>query len=247
MKILVTVKPVVDVQLKIKASGNKVVLEGLNMVINAWDENALEEAMRLKEKQEAEVVVLTVDKADAENIIRKALAFGADRAIRVDYDTTDAPAHSIGEIIAKVIAKEKPDLVLCGKQAQDTDRGQCALIAAYMADYASVNNASAVSLEGGKILVERLGDEGTEKIEMNLPALVAVSDSINEPRLANIKNIMAARKKPLDVLSLSDLGVTVKTAGVAPVYKEPAVKPAGRKVDSSAEAVKLLMNEAKAL
>ena len=249
MKILVPVKRVVDynVKVRVKADGSGVDLANVKMSMNPFDEIAIEEAVRLKEKGAAtEVVAVSCGVAQCQETLRTALAIGADRAIHVETDAELQPL-AVAKLLAALVAKEAPGLVILGKQAIDDDANQTGQMLAALADLPQATFASKVEVAGGKAEVTREIDGGLETLSVSLPAIVTSDLRLNEPRYVTLPNIMKAKKKPLDKVTPADLGVDVaprlKTLKVA----EPAGRKAGIKVADVAALVDKLRNEAKVI
>jgi len=249
MKILVPVKRVVDynVKVRVKADGSGVDLANVKMSMNPFDEIAIEEAVRLKEKGAAtEVVAVSCGVAQCQETLRTALAIGADRAIHVETDAELQPL-AVAKLLAALVAKETPGLVILGKQAIDDDANQTGQMLAALTDLPQATFASKVEVAGGKAEVTREIDGGLETLSVSLPAIVTSDLRLNEPRYVTLPNIMKAKKKPLDKVTPADLGVDVaprlKTLKVA----EPAGRKAGIKVADVAALVDKLRNEAKVI
>ncbi|MBN2358922.1 MAG: electron transfer flavoprotein subunit beta/FixA family protein [Deltaproteobacteria bacterium] len=248
MKILVTVKRVTDYEakIKIKPDGSGVVTDGINMIVNPFDEIAVEEALRLKEKGGgAEVVVLSIGPKDAAQQIRSALAMGADRGILVESGELDSDA--VSAILAGVVNKEKPDLVIIGKQAIDDDSGQAGQLLAERLGWGQACFASKLELGSGKATVTREVDGGHDVVEIDLPAVVTADLRLNEPRYASLPGIMKAKKKPLEETTPNALGVDVKPKVLVKRFEEPAQRKAGVRVPDVPTLVAKLKDEAKAL
>ncbi|MBI3992370.1 MAG: electron transfer flavoprotein subunit beta/FixA family protein [Candidatus Lambdaproteobacteria bacterium] len=258
MNILVPVKSVIDVELNIRVRDGRVVEDGMNYVLNKWDENAVEAALVLKESQGGEVTVVTVGPDRSGEALRKTLAMGADKAVHVNDPATEgSDAHGFAKILAKVAARGAYDLIITGKQAQDTDMGGTGPLLAAMLDLPLVAGVIAIEPQGaGKLGIRRLGQFGTEVIELALPALITASDSLNEPRLASLRGIMQAKKKPMEVLKVADLGLSAGDVGSAGAriqvveYLPPPARSAGKKfegdeAETTAQVMNLLTNEAK--
>lgn len=260
MKILTTVKKVVDVELNIKVKDGAIIEDGLQYVMNAWDENAVEATVQLKEKNGAETTLVSIGAGDHAEIIRKAYAIGIENGIHVD-DPAMAKADSFAyaKVLQKVYEKGGYDLVITGKQAQDTDNGQTGIILAQYLGLPCVSNVIAIEVTDDKHLkLSRLGDVGTEIVEVELPAVITVSDSINEPRLPQMRGIMMAKKKPIKAMDLAALGVSKDEVGAETPKSEVVeflateARKAGKKFEGDAAAitaqvVQLLVNEAKVL
>jgi electron transfer flavoprotein beta subunit len=221
-RIMVGVKRVVDynVRVRVKPDNSGVVTEGVKMSINPFDEIALEEALRIKEKGLAdEVVAVGIGPADAQQQLRTALAMGADRAILVQTDAA-VPPLSVAKIFRQLIDKEQPLLVLLGKQAIDDDNGQVPQMLAALWDRPQAVSCSKIEMSDGKATVTREVDAGLEVLEVDLPAVMSVDLRLNEPRYVKLPDIMKAKKKPLDTLGLGDFGVSE-----APAFKSVRVEP----------------------
>ena len=246
MKILVTVKRVVDynVKIRVKPDGTGVELANVKMSMNPFDEISVEEALRLREAGKAtEVVVVSIGPAKAEETLRTALAMGADRAILVETDDAVEPLN-VAKILKGVAEAEQPGLIIVGKQAIDDDSNQTGQMLAALMGIAQATFASKIELGDGKATVTREVDGGLHTIDIKLPAVVTSDLRLNEPRYASLPNIMKAKKKPLDKKSPADFGVS--TAARLKVLKteEPGGRKAGVKVGSVAELVDKLKNEA---
>jgi electron transfer flavoprotein beta subunit len=249
MKVLVAVKRVVDYNVKVrpKSDGSGADLANAKMSINPFCEIAVEEAVRLKEKGIAtEVIAVSLGEKSSQEQIRTALALGADRGILVETDAELQPL-AVAKLLKAVVDKESPDLVILGKQSIDGDNNQTGQMLAALAGMAQGTFASEVVIEDGKAQVTREIDGGLQTVALNLPAVVTTDLRLNEPRYASLPNIMKAKKKPLDTLTPDELGVnaapTVKTLSVEP----PAERQAGIKVESVAQLVDKLKNEAKVI
>ena len=211
MKILVAVKRVIDynVQIRVKEDGTGVNTENVKMSTNPPDDNAIEEAVKLKEKGKAkEVVAITVGNEKAQDTVRKALAVGADRGIHVKAENYIEPL-GVAKILKKIVEKEKPDLVFMGKQAIDDDCNQTGQMLAALLNWPQATFASKVEVKDKLLEVTREVDEGLETIEVNIPAIVTCDLRLNEPRYASLPNIMKAKKKPLEQINATDLGVDI--------------------------------------
>jgi electron transfer flavoprotein beta subunit len=209
-RIMVGVKRVVDynVRIRVKPDNTGVITEGVKMSINPFDEIALEEALRIKEKGLAdEVVAVSIGPPDTQQQLRTALAMGADRAILVQSNAAIAPL-SIAKVFQKIAEAEQPFLILLGKQAIDEDNGQTAQLLGALLDRPQAISCSKVVIDGDKATVTREVDTGLETLEIDLPAVLSVDLRLNEPRYVKLPDIMKAKKKPLDTKSLADFGVT---------------------------------------
>ena len=249
MKILVAVKRVIDynVQIRVKEDGTGIVTDNVKMSTNPPDDNAIEEAVKIKESGKAtEVVAVTVGEEKAQETVRKALAVGADRGIHVKADGIIEPL-AVSKILKKIVDKEKPDLVFMGKQAIDDDCNQTGQMLSALLEWPQATFASKIDVEEGKLKVTREIDEGLETIEINTPAIVTCDLRLNEPRYASLPNIMKAKKKPIEQLSASDLGIDINSRVQQIKVEEPPQRKAGIKVASVAELVQKLKNEAKVI
>ena len=249
MKILVAVKRVIDynVQIRVKEDGTGIVTDNVKMSTNPPDDNAIEEAVKIKESGKAtEVVAVTVGEEKAQETVRKALAVGADRGIHVKANGIIEPL-AVSKILRKIVDKEKPDLVFMGKQAIDDDCNQTGQMLSALLEWPQATFASKIDLEEGKLKVTREIDEGLETIEINTPAIVTCDLRLNEPRYASLPNIMKAKKKPIEQLSASDLGIDINSRVQQIKVEEPPQRKAGIKVASVAELVQKLKNEAKVI
>ncbi|MDN3518810.1 electron transfer flavoprotein subunit beta/FixA family protein [Aquisalimonas lutea] len=249
MKILVPVKRVVDynVKVRVKADGSGVETANVKMSMNPFDEIAVEEAVRLKEKGVAEeVVVVSMGVSQCQETIRTALAMGGDRGILVETDDELEPL-AVAKMLKGLAEKESPDMVILGKQAIDDDANQTGQMFAALMGWGQGTFASEVDIQDGSIQVTREIDGGAETVKLKLPAVVTTDLRLNEPRYAKLPNIMKAKKKQLDTLSPADLGVDttprLKTVKVA----EPPKRQGGIKVADVAELVDKLKNEAKVI
>ena len=249
MKILVAVKRVIDynVQVRVKEDGTGVVTENVKMSTNPPDDNAIEEAVKIKESGKAqEIVAVTVGEDKAQETVRKALAVGADRGIHVKTDNYIEPL-GVAKILKKVIEKEKPDLVFMGKQAIDDDCNQTGQMVSSLLAWPQGTFASKIEIKDKSIQVTREVDEGLETIEIKLPAIVTCDLRLNEPRYASLPNIMKAKKKPIEQLNAKDLGVDISNRIEQLKVEEPPKRKGGIKVANVAELVSKLKNEAKVL
>ena len=249
MKILVAVKRVIDynVQVRVKEDGSGVVTENIKMSTNPPDDNAIEESVKIKESGKAkEVVAVTVGEEKAQETVRKALAVGADRGIHVKTDGIIEPL-AVSKILQKIVEKEKPDLVFMGKQAIDDDCNQTGQMLAALLKWPQATFASKIEVKEKSLEVTREVDEGLETIETNIPAVVTCDLRLNEPRYASLPNIMKAKKKPIEEIVASDLGVDVSPRLEQLKVEEPPKRKAGIKVANVAELVQKLKNEAKVI
>jgi electron transfer flavoprotein beta subunit len=249
MKLLVPVKRVVDynVKVRVKSDGSGMDLAGVKMSMNPFDEIAVEEAVRLKEKGVAsEVVVVSCGASACQETLRTALAIGADRAILVETDTELQPL-AVAKILKALVDKEHPGLVILGKQAIDDDCNQTGQMLAALADLPQATFASKVEVLEGKAQVTREVDGGLETVEVTLPAVVTTDLRLNEPRYVTLPNIMKAKKKPLETLKPAGLGVDVTPRIKTLKVSEPPKRGAGVKVPDVATLVDKLKNEAKVI
>ena len=249
MKILVAVKRVIDynVQIRVKEDGTGVVTDNVKMSTNPPDDNAVEEAVKIKEAGKAtEVVAVTIGEEKAQETVRKALAVGADRGIHVKVDGTIEPL-AVSKLLQKVVEKENPDLVFMGKQAIDDDCNQTGQMLSALLKWPQATFASKIDVKDGKLEVVREIDEGLETIEINVPAIVTCDLRLNEPRYASLPNIMKAKKKPIEQLNAAELGVDTAPRVEVLKVEEPPKRKAGIKVANVAELVQKLKNEAKVI
>jgi len=249
MKILVAVKRVIDynVQIRVKEDGSGIVTDNVKMSTNPPDDNAIEEAVKIKEAGKAtEVVAVTVGEEKAQETVRKALAVGADRGIHIKAEGVLEPL-AVSKLLQKIVDKEKPDLVFMGKQAIDDDCNQTGQMLSALLDWPQATFASKINVEEGKLKVTREIDEGLETIEINTPAIVTCDLRLNEPRYASLPNIMKAKKKPIEQLNASELGVDINSRVQQIKVEEPPQRKAGIKVANVAELVQKLKNEAKVI
>jgi len=249
MKILVTVKRVVDfnVKVRVKADQSGVELANVKMSMNPFDEIAVEEAVRLRERGQAtEVVAVTLGPAACADTLRTAMAIGADRAIHV---VTDAELQPLGvaKALQKIIEKEKPDLVIMGKQAIDDDCNQTGQMLAALLNWPQGTFASKLEPGSGAVKITREVDGGLETVELKLPAVVTTDLRLNEPRYATLPNIMKAKKKPIENIDPAALGVDLAPRLKTLKVMEPPKRKAGIKVPDVATLVDKLKNEAKVI
>jgi len=248
MKLLVPVKRVVDynVKVRVKADGTGVETANVKMSMNPFDEIAVEEAVRLKEKGVAtEIIAVSVGPAQAQEQLRTALAMGADRGILVEAEGTEP--LGVAKILKAIIGRENPDLVMMGKQAIDDDMNATGQMLAALLGWSQGTYASKVEIAEGRAQVTREVDGGLETVSLKLPAIVTADLRLNEPRYASLPNIMKARKKPLETMKPADLGVDVAPRLTILKVEEPPKRQAGVKVGSVAELVQKLKTEAKVI
>lgn len=252
MKILVTVKRVTDYEakLKIKADSSDIVRDGVNMIMNPFDEIAVEEALRLKEKHEAEVVVVSVGPKDSEAQMRAAMAMGADRGILVETNSSICESMDsafTAKIFHKVIEREKPDIILMGKQSIDDDNHQTCEMLAELWGVGQATQANSITINGKEAVVVREADGGLETLAVDLPCVITTDLRLNQPRYASLPGIMKAKKKQLDFIAVSDLGIEHKPQVNVKKISYPQTRKAGQRVSSVAELVSKLKTEAKVL
>jgi electron transfer flavoprotein beta subunit len=249
MKVLVPVKRVVDynVKVRVKSDQSGVELAGLKMAMNPFDEIAIEEAVRLKEKGVAtEIVAISIGVTQCQETIRTALAMGADRGILVETDVSPEPL-AVAKMLKAIADKEQPQLIILGKQAIDDDMNATGQMLAALLGWAQGTFASKITVEGETITVTREVDGGLETVALKLPAIVTADLRLNEPRYASLPNIMKARKKPIETMKPADLGVDPAPRLTTLKVVEPPKRQAGKKVGSVAELVDKLRNEAKVI
>lgn len=247
MKALVAVKRVVDynVKVRVKPDGSGMDIANVKMSMNPFDEIAVEEAVRLKEKGVvSEVVVVSCGVKKCDETLRTAMAIGADRGILVETDAELQPL-AVAKLLAALVAKEQPGLVILGKQAIDDDANQVGQMLAALANLPQATFASKVEIAGGKASVTREVDGGLETLALSLPAVVTTDLRLNEPRYVTLPNIMKAKKKPLETLTPAGLGVDVTPRLTTLKVSEPPKRSAGIKVPDVATLVAKLKNEAK--
>lgn len=254
MKILVPIKRVVDynVKIRVKADGSGVDLANVKMSMNPFDEIAVEEAVRLKEAGKAtEIVVVSIGPAKAQDVIRTAMAVGADRGILVQ---TDAPTDiggveplAVAKILKAIAEAEKPDLIILGKQSIDDDSNQTGQMLSALLGYPQGTFASKVEIGGAGVNVTREVDGGLETVSLKLPAIVTTDLRLNEPRYAALPNIMKAKSKPMETKTPADYGVDIAPRLTVVKVAEPKKRTGGGKVADVDELINKLKNEAKVL
>ena len=249
MKALVAVKRVIDynVKIRVKQDNSGVEKENVKMSMNPFDEIAVEEAIRLKEKNLIdEIVVVSIGSDNVQETIRSALAMGADRAILIvatDDVNSDIEPLDVAKILHAVVVKEKIDLVLCGKQAIDNDMNATGQMLSALLGCSQATYASKIDLNNNKASVPREVDGGLQVIEVSLPAVISVDLRLNEPRYASLPNIMKAKRKPLEEKTPQDLNIQIKNRLEILETKEPPERPSGIKVSSVDELLDKLKNE----
>ena len=232
MKILVAIKRVQDYNIKVrpKSDGSDVDLEGVKMGVNPFDENAIEEAIRLKEEGFAsEIVGVSIGSSLNQDVLRQGLAMGVDRAILVETDKVLQPL-AVAKILKKVVEKEKPDLILLGKLSLDTDAGQTGQMLAGILNYSQGTFVSSVVIKGNEIFTTREVDGGTESIVTRLPTVLTADLRLNEPRFVKLPNLMMARKKPIETIKVDNLGVDTSSRLNTISVSEPPSRKEGIKV-----------------
>jgi electron transfer flavoprotein beta subunit len=242
LKVLVAIKRVVDynVRVRVKPDGSGVAVEGLKMSINPFDEIAIEEALKLKERgHAADVVLVTVGDSDAQQQLRTGLAMGADRALLIETRVPLEPLV-VARALRALVERERPDLVLLGKQAIDDDHAQTGQMLAALWDRPQATFASRLEIDAGRARVTREIDAGLEVIDVDLPAVVTTDLRLNQPRYVKLPEILKAKKKPLDVLPLSSLGVDASARLVVERVDAPAPRARGIRVQNAAELVGVL-------
>ena len=244
MKILVGIKRVVDynVRIRVRSDGSGVDTDGVKMSINPFDEIALEQALRIREAGNAEeVIVVTLGGNECQQQLRTGLAMGADRAIQIDTAERLQPL-TLARAFLKVVEKEQPGLVILGKQAIDDDNSQTGQMLAALWDRPQATFASSLELSGNTATVVREVDAGLETIEIDLPAVITVDLRLNEPRFVKLPDIMKAKRKPLEVIPLADLGVTSENDLQVSHHAPPPVREKGIMVEDTAQLVAELKN-----
>jgi electron transfer flavoprotein beta subunit len=244
MKILVGIKRVVDynVRIRVKSDGSGLETDGVKMSINPFDEIALEEALRIREAGKAdEVIVVSMGGDECQQQLRTGLAMGADRAIQVQTDESLQPL-SAARVLLKVVEQEKPGLVILGKQAIDDDNSQTGQMLSALWDRPQATFASELQLDGDTATVTREVDAGLEVISVDLPAVITTDLRLNEPRFVKLPDIMKAKRKPLDVIPISELGVAIENNLEVSFYAPPGKREQGIKVQDAAQLVSELKN-----
>ena len=249
MKILVPIKRVVDYNVKVRplSDNSNVDLNNVKMAVNPFCEIALEEAVRIKESGKAtEVIAISVGKTDSQEQLRTALALGADRATLIETESLLEPL-AIAKVLQKIIDDEKPDLVILGKQAIDGDNNQTGQMLGALLDYPQATNASEIDLNDSTVKVTREIDGGLQTLELTLPAIVTTDLRLNEPRYASLPNIMKAKKKELNIISVSEMGIDVNSRTELLSVELPPTREAGVVVENIDDLVDKLKNEAKVI
>ena len=249
MKVLVTVKRVVDynVRIRVKSDGSGVDIDNVKMSMNPFDENAVEEALRMREAGVAsEVIVVSVGDTKSQETLRTALAMGADRAIHLNSTDTLEPL-AIAKLLAKVVEQEDPQVVILGKQAIDDDSNQTGQMLAALLNWPQGTFASKAEFDGDTLTLRRETDAGMETLKLSLPAIITTDLRLNEPRYPKLPDIMKAKRKPIDSIEVDSLGVDTSARLTVLKVDEPPVREAGIKVANAAELVDKLRNEAKVI
>jgi electron transfer flavoprotein beta subunit len=245
MKILVATKRVQDYNVKVrpKSDGSDIDIDGIKMGINPFDENALEEALRIKEKiQSTEISVVSIGDSKNQDVLRHGLAMGADRAILIN---TESPLQPLGvaKVLKGLVEKEKPDLILLGKLALDSDAGQTGQMLAGLLNYPQGTFVSKIEINNNKLTITREIDGGTNVLEMNLPAVLTADLRLNEPRFVKLPNLMMARKKKIEEIKSSDLATDTQTNQEILEVTIPPSRKAGIKVKSVKELLDKLKDQ----
>lgn len=237
MKILVAIKRVVDYNVKvhIKPDGSNVEIDGVKMSVNPFDENAIEEALKLKEKGVAtEIVAVSLGTVANQDVLRHGLAMGADRAVLIESDEELQPL-AVAKLLKALVEREQPGLVMLGKQAVDDDAGQTGQMLAALLNYPQATYVSALTVNGNEVVATREVDGGTETIGLNLPAVITADLRLNQPRFVKLPNLMMARKKPIETIKAANLGVDTKPRLQLLKVSEPPARKAGIKVSNVQE------------
>lgn len=242
MKIMVAVKRVVDhnIKVRIRADGSDVDITAAKMGVNPFDEHAIEAALRLKEQGVVtEILAVTLGAPDHQDVLRHALAMGVDRALLVESPALLQPL-GVAKLLQAVVEQERPDLVILGKQAIDSDAGQVGQMLAALLSYGQATFISSLGIDGRDAMVTREVDGGSERLAISLPAVLTVDLRLNEPRFVKLPNLMMARKKPIETLRADDLGVDISPRLRQLRVAEPPVRKQGIRVGSVAELVEKL-------
>jgi electron transfer flavoprotein beta subunit len=251
VKILVAVKRVTDpeAKIKIRPDGKGIVTEGVNYVVNPFDEIAVEEALRIKERLGGEVIVVSLGPAEVTQQIRSGLAMGADRGVLVEAKDEELDPDVVARVLAKLFEREKPDLVMMGKQSPEGDENQVGQLLAEYLGLGQACFASEVKLtdDQKKARVTREVDGGLEVVEVELPAIITADLRLNEPRYASLPGIMKAKRKPIEQLTLSALGVSGELKQETVTLSLPPARKGGQKVGSVQELLQKLRSDAKVL
>ena len=249
MKILVAVKRVIDynVQIRVKTDGSGVETENVKMSMNPPDENAVEEALRIKEANKAdEIIIVSIGEEKSKETIRTALAMGADRGIFINTSANVEPI-AVAKILQKVVEKENPSIVLLGKQAIDDDCNQTGQMLSALLGWSQGTFISKIEVGDNSVSITREIDEGLEMLKLNLPSIITCDLRLNEPRYASLPNIMKAKKKPIEDLAIENLGVDITPRIKQLKVEEPPKREKGIMVKDVAELVQKLKHEAKVI
>lgn len=249
MKILVAVKRVVDAEVKVrvKSDGSGVDTANVKMSMNPFCEIAVEEAVRMKEKGLAkEIVAVSVGPAKSQETLRTALALGADRGILIESDTS-VESLTVAQLLKNIVDEEQPELVILGKQSIDSDNNQTGQMLAALLDWPQATFASKIDVSDNEATVVREIDGGLQTVKVTLPAVITTDLRLNEPRFASLPNIMKAKRKPLDIKPITETGVDLSAHVEVLAVEPPPTREAGVKVESVAELVDKLKNEAKVI
>ena len=249
MKVLVAVKRVVDykVQIRVKSDNSGVETQNVKMSVNPPDENAIEEAVKLKEQGIAtETIAISIGEDKCQDVLRTSMAMGIDRSILVKSQNSLEPL-AVAKTLKKIIEKEKPDLVLMGKQAIDDDSNQTGQILSALLNWPQGCFISSLKIEDKKVLISREVDEGIEKLETSLPAVLTCDLRLNTPRFASLPNIMKAKKKPLEAIEIKTLDIDIEPKIKTLKVIDPPTRKAGVMVKDVKELVQKLKNEAKVI
>ncbi len=246
MKILVTVKRVVDfnVRVRVKADNSGVDIDNVKMSMNPFDENGVEEALRMREAGVAdEVIAVSIGGAKVQDTLRTAMAMGADRAIHIEAEDALEPL-AVAKLLAKVVEQESPGIVILGKQAIDDDSNQTGQMLAALLDWPQGTFASKASIDGDKLSLTRETDLGLETLALKLPAVITTDLRLNEPRYPKLPDIMKAKKKPIEIIEAASLGVDISPRLTVLKVTEPPLREPGIIVANAAELVDKLSNDA---
>jgi len=249
MKILVTVKRVVDfnVRIRVKSDRSGVDTDNVKMSMNPFDENAVEEALRMREAGIAsEVIVVSVGDSKSQETLRTALAMGADRAIHLNSETPLEPL-AVAKLLAKIVEQESPQVVILGKQSIDDDSNQTGQMLAALLNWPQGSFASKTEFDGDTLTLLRETDAGLETLSITLPAIITTDLRLNQPRYPKLPDIMKAKRKPIDSIDVNSLGVDIENRLNVLKVDEPPTREAGIKVADAAELVDKLRNEAKVI
>jgi electron transfer flavoprotein beta subunit len=242
MKILLAVKRVVDynIKVRIKPDGSNVDIDGVKMGINPFDENAIEEALRLKEQGIAtEIVAVSLGTSANQDVLRHSLAMGVDRAILIETNADLQPLR-VAKLLKAIVTREQPDLIILGKQAIDDDAGQTGQMLAALLNYPQGTFASTLEVNGNEVVVTREVDGGTETLALALPAVITADLRLNDPRFVKLPNLMMARKKPIETIDASELGIDLEPRLKLIQVNEPPARKVGIKVGSVEELLEKL-------